>query len=80
MERTKRMSSLDSIARSINEEFASTSKMKVGKILKHPDGRTVKIKSGYFLDPVYGRVSNFWHWNEVRSDGTLGKEECGYGW
>ena len=64
----------------MNEELAAESSMGVGKTLKHPDGRTVKIKDGYYLDPVYGRVSNFWSWNEVRPDGTLGKDECGYGW
>lgn len=54
--------------------------MRVGATIKHPDGRLVKIKSGYFLDPVYGRVSNFWTWNEVKPDGSLGKHESGYGW
>ena len=37
-------------------------------------------REGCFLDPVYGRVSNFWYWNEVRADGSLGPSECGYGW
>lgn len=54
--------------------------MRVGKTLKHPDGRKVKITGGFFLDPTYGRVSNFWHWREVKTNGKLGKEECGYGW
>ena len=53
---------------------------KVGKVLLHPDGRTVKIKSGYFLDSIYGRISNFWYWNEVLENGSLGPEEHGYGW
>lgn len=51
-----------------------------GKVVRHPDGRTVKIKSGCYRDPVYGRVSNWWTWNEVRSDGSLGPDERGYGW
>ncbi len=72
--------SLYQIARKLNEEIASKSSMKIGKIVKHPDGRTVKIKSGYFLDPIYGRVSNWWEWNEVKANGKLGKKECGYGW
>lgn len=55
-------------------------KMEVGKTIQHPDGRMVKVTSGYFLDPVYGRVSNFWRWKEVLPNGKLGKEECGYGW
>lgn len=54
--------------------------MKVGKKIKHPDGRTVKVIEGRFLDPIYGRVSNFWTWREVKKGGRLGKKECGYGW
>jgi hypothetical protein len=72
--------SLRQIAAQINEDLASQSSMRVGIIMRHPDGRMVKIKDGYYLDPVYGRVSNFWYWNEVKPNGRLGKEECGYGW
>jgi hypothetical protein len=72
--------SLWQIARRQNEEAARRSSMEVGKTLKHPDGRTVKISGGCFLDPTYGRTSNFWFWNEVMPDGSLGKDEKGYGW
>lgn len=55
--------------------------LEVGMVTKHPDGRTVKILSGHFLDPVYGRLSNFWNWREVLPDGTLSETlESGYGW
>ena len=64
----------------MNKRRSKKSSMEIGKEIKHPDGRTVKIKSGCFLDPIYGRVSNFWYWNEVLEDGSLGKEENGYGW
>lgn len=74
------MNALYSIANQINQELASRSKMKVGKKIKHPDGRTVKVIEGRFLDPIYGRVSNFWTWREVKKGGRLGKKECGYGW
>ena len=52
--------------------------LRIGEIVKHPDGRTVKITGGQF----YGKhgVSNFWYWHEVLEDGTLGPEEHGYGW
>lgn len=33
------------------------------------------ILSGCYLDPVYHRVSNFWHWRNL----STGKEESGYG-
>jgi hypothetical protein len=70
--------SLQKVAISINEQLARRSKMKIGAIIQHPDGRNVKIKSGAFLRN--GRVSNFWYWNEVKEDGSLGEDECGYGW
>jgi hypothetical protein len=54
------------------------SQMEVGKILKHPDGRTVKITSGKYWG-THG-LSNFWYWREVLPNGKLGKEEHGYGW
>lgn len=73
-------SPLSQLAAAFNQEAAASSSMEVGKTLKHPDGRTVKIKSGHFLDPTYGRISNFWTWNEVMPDGSLGSDECGYGW
>jgi hypothetical protein len=54
------------------------SRLSVGLITKHPDGRTVKIISGQFWG-TYG-VSNHWRWHEIKSDGTIGQEETGYGW
>lgn len=43
------------------------------------DMRLVIINSGQYLDPTYHRLSNFWYWQEVYTDGSLGKEEHGYG-
>ena len=63
----------------IHETYGSH--LEVGMVTKHPDGRTVKIMEGQFLDPTYGRLSNFWYWQEVLSDGSLSsKKENGYGW
>ena len=67
-------------ARDIHNALASKSSMRVGKIVKHPDGRRVKITGGQYLNPSNGRVSNFWSWREVKPGGKLGKEESGYGW
>lgn len=72
--------SIESVAKEMNQDLKSKSKMKIGEKIKHPDGRTVLVKSGYFLDPTYGRVSNFWYWNEVLENGSLGPDESGYGW
>ena len=71
---------LASIARDINQSLAAESTMAVGKTVRHPDGRRVKIISGCFLDPVYGRVSNWWTWRPLLKRGGLGKKESGYGW
>ena len=68
------------LGRAMNEEYAARSKMKVGATIQHPDGRTVVVVSGTFLDPVYGRVSNWWTWKPVLDDGSLGEAESGYGW
>lgn len=68
------------VAKSINKELEATSNMKIGEDVKHPDGRTVHIIRGCFLDPEYGRMSNFWYWKERLADGSLGPEECGNGW
>lgn len=51
----------------------------IGDVVLHPSGRRVKIVSGQYMGD-YNRVSNFWRYREVLSDGTLGKEENGYGW
>lgn len=56
-------------------------KLVVGKQYIHPKDGLVQITSGYFYDPTYGRVSNFWHWQKVLKDGTLdGVDRHGYGW
>ena len=39
----------------------------------------VYITSGYYLDPIYQRLSNFWTWHKINDDGTLGEIEKGYG-
>ncbi|TXH15125.1 MAG: hypothetical protein E6R03_07875 [Hyphomicrobiaceae bacterium] len=74
------MKTLQSIARSINSELASRSRMKIGAVIRHPDGRLVKVIEGCYLDATYGRVSNWWSWREVLECGGLGKIESGYGW
>ena len=53
--------------------------LEIGKVVKHPDGRAVKIMAGQYWG-THG-LSNFWYWREVLPDGTLSaKEEHGYGW
>lgn len=62
----------------IVETVLGESKMRVGEIMTHPDGRSVKIVSGQYWG-AHG-VSNFWSWREVRANGELGEIESGYGW
>jgi hypothetical protein len=70
--------SLATIADQLNKAMEAKSKMKVGEIIDHPDGRKVKVLDGSFLRG--GRVSNFWTFAPVDENGKLGKEEYGYGW
>ena len=72
-------SDLISLANDFTDKWFKQS-MEIGKTLQRPDGRTVKIKSGCFRDAKYSRISNWWIWNEVLSDGTMGSDESGYGW
>jgi hypothetical protein len=60
------------------EESLGPSHMKIGEIIKHPDGGSVKVLGGQY----WGErgLSNFWTWQEVLPDGTLGKIRHGYGW
>jgi len=52
---------------------------KVGDIVKHPDGRKVKIVDGQYWG-THG-LSNFWYWRAVKRNGKLAKKlEHGYGW
>lgn len=74
------MHPLARIAAELNAESAAKSSMKIGATIKHPDGRMVKVIDGCYLDPTYGRVSNWWTWRPVLANGRLGREESGYGW
>lgn len=60
------------------ERYFGKCEMRVGKVMKHPDGRTVKIIDGRYWGE-FG-LSNFWYWREVKADGELGEKESGYGW
>lgn len=48
----------------------------VGDVVRHPDGYDVLIIDGCFLDSLYKRVSNYWHW--IRIDTC--EVDSGYGW
>lgn len=62
----------------LTESILGSAPFAVGDIVKHPDGRTVKITSGQYWG-THG-ISNFWYWREVLPNGELGPEEHGYGW
>jgi hypothetical protein len=62
----------------LTERTFGKSAMKIGRIIKHPDGRYVEVVDGCLW--ADGGYSNFWFWREVKPDGTLGRFEYGYGW
>jgi len=40
----------------------------------------VLITNGCYLDSLYGRLCNFWHWRRILPDGKISKvDEYGYG-
>lgn len=66
------------IGRNLTRKYFGNS-LAVGKYFLY-EGNPIKITSGYFLDPTYGRVSNFWYWRKIFPDGRLSDEEySGYG-
>lgn len=71
---------LTDLAASMNQELVAKSSMRIGETIPHPEGYLVKVVSGCFLDPKYGRVSNWWTWQRIQPDGSLGPKESGYGW
>lgn len=53
----------------------------IGKIVKHPSGRQVKIVRYSFFRNEFGIIEPFLYWREVLSDGKLSKKlECGKIW
>ena len=53
--------------------------LRIGQVYLHPEtGKFVYIVDGQYESG--GRVSNFWHWQDINEDGTLGEEGHGYGW
>lgn len=53
--------------------------LEVGKIVEHPEHGKVLIIAGSFMG-AYGRISNFWRWRKVDSDGNAtGDIMSGYG-
>lgn len=50
----------------------------IGSVIKHTSGRKVKLIEGSLYRN--GRVSNWWRFQEVFPDGSLGKIEGDYRW
>lgn len=53
------------------------SPLHIGQRIKHESGCTVQIMDGQFWG-THG-LSNFWYWQEVLPDGSLGRRGHGYG-
>lgn len=74
--------SIDETVRGLLQKYAGPSfHWKRGDVVRHPNGRDIRIDDGCYLDPTYGRVSNFWYWTFLDAEGkpTLEKGH-GYGW
>ena len=75
------MSIRETVARLVRENAGGSYYWKKGDIVTHPKGYKVRIDNGCYLDPTYGRVSNFWYWTPCDNKGNpVGKQEHGYGW
>ena len=59
-------------------EMVGEAPFAIGDTVRHPSGRMVKIVDGKYWG-THG-LSNFWYWQEVLTDGSLGPREHGYGW
>lgn len=63
----------------ILNDYCDPSQLKIWNRYLNPEtGRLVEITSGYYLDPIYNRLSNFWNWREVLDNGELGEGGRGY--
>jgi hypothetical protein len=52
----------------------------VGEVYYHPTKRSfVLVKSGYFVDPIYGRLSNHWDFVKITRGGKFGESFSEYG-
>ena len=59
------------------EYFADPAHRRIGWVYAHPVHGPVYVDNGaYNID---GRLSNFWHYRPVESDGTLGEPISEYG-
>lgn len=68
---------LDNVAQNLAEEYLGNS-LEIGKYFLYK-GKPIKVLSGQFLDPMYKRLSNYWTWRRVLSNGSLGIMGSGYG-
>jgi hypothetical protein len=68
---------LTKIAHDLNDKYFGNS-LEIGKYFLYK-GKPIKITHGHFLDPTYHRLSNYWTWRKVLSNGSLGKKDEGYG-
>ena len=59
------------------KRVVSPAAFQIGKVYEHPKHGPVYLESGYYLDPTYGRVSNFWNFKKIRADGTMSRKTFG---
>jgi hypothetical protein len=67
--------SLEDIARRVTDEVVKPVGLVKGWRYVHPEDGVIEITGGYYRDPTYGRISNFWDWIVV----ATGERKNGYG-
>lgn len=65
---------LTRIGQAVTREVLGGPPVKVGTLYAHPEHGTVIVESGQWLDPVYGRLSNWWTWRSI----LTGEVHSGY--
>jgi hypothetical protein len=69
---------IQTVLRELAKEAMGPTKLKINSIVRHPTDGIVKIVDGQYWGE-HG-ISNFWYWQEIKPDGSLGERKSGYGW
>lgn len=63
------------IGRQVTDSIIPPTTLRVGRVYQHPTDGLIRILSGYYRDPAYGRISNFWTWEVLSTQ----ERKSGYG-
>lgn len=63
------------VAEEITDEVLKPVTLQIGHTYLHPEDGEIEITGGYYRDPIYNRISNFWYWKVL----ATGEIHSGYG-